>query len=777
MKPRLLMLTRPARVAMYLLCLSALVSVGCSSPTEYDNLGANEAADTFSGPRYLRGTIGSYGSFLNNQPRYVGGYGMVVDLNATGSNEVPGFLRTWLTNEMLRNNLGSVQFGTERFGPERVMADLGSSVVAVEGLIPPGAVRGSKFDVLVTMIDQTSTSLAGGRLFWPSRLSITGLDRSLAYTEVQGAAYGELFVNPVADKAEENPEFLRTAVVVNGGTVMESQRVQFVLNQPSYRIASAIAERINAKFEANDTDNLPTAVAKNDGLVEINMPTRFAGQPGLLLELIEHLYLDPTPAFIRPTAEALGNAMMVSPKERADAVSLAWKGLGPNSVPVLRQYYTSDSADARQAALEAGAWLNDTQTIKHLSKQAAEGEPAQRVRAANALVSMTRSNEARQIVRKMLGDPDTEVRLGAYEALSLVSDPIIKRLSVTDGTTHKFYIDRVPSDKPMVFALQGQELSIVIFGEDIPLRKNVFAKLGDSMALRTLPVDSIPVGLTGRFEGDSAFIPIHRCGALKMIESLTPVSQEPDAELPPPDWRVEVGDADGNTMLVNIRSTELQDAFGVELLNVPNRGEATEKPRAVAMVRIVQSGGTDDEGNPTPPVGELLALRDPAIPLPVALRHQAPGQREARLYRITPTVASLAYTLGYKVDNFNTQTGPDLSFSEVVRALYQLSAQNQIDAPFDARLSPLAQRIASAQRDNQIESRPEITEEELEKLDEAEAQRRDSRLRLPDGRPDSQPADLPIGRGGAEQEPQRPTITPEDLEKLDNDRDTAELER
>ena len=752
MKRRPLMLIRQAWSVLCLTLLSTFVLVGCATnETDYDNQGANEAANTFSGPTYLRGSIGSYGTFLNNQPRYVGGYGMVVDLEATGSNEVPGFMRDWLVNEMRQNNLGSVSFGTERFGPERVMADLGSSVVAVEGLIPPGAVRGSKFDVRVTMIDQTSTSLAGGRLFWPTRLSISGLDRGLAYTAPQAAAYGELFVNPVADHAEQTPEFLRRAVVVNGGTVLESQRVQFVLNQPSYRISNAIAERINARFEATDSDNLPTAVAKTDGLVEINLPKRFSGEPAKLLELIEHLYLDPTPGFIKPQAEALGESLVENPRERATSVSQAWKGLGPNAVPVIRTYYTHENADVRQAALEAGAWLNDTQTIQQLTKQARQGEPEQRIRAANALVAMTRSKEARQEVRRMLNDADSDVRLGAYEALSLVNDSTIQRLSVTDGTVHKFYIDRVPSDHPTVFALQGKELAIVIFGEDIPLRQNVFARLGERMALRTLPVDSIPVGLRDRFEGDSAFIPIHRCGALTMIESLTPVSREPGAELPPPDWRVEVGDSEGNTMLVNIRDTELQDAFGVNLLNIPNRGKASDKARAIAMVRLVKAAGKDEAGNPTPAVGELLALRDPKLPLPVALRYQAPGQQEANVYRITPTVASLAYTLGYKYDNFNTQAGPDLSFSQVVRALHQLSEQKQFPAPFDAKLSPLAQRIASAQKDDQTESRPEFNPEDFEAIEKEEARKRDAAKRAEPGVP---PPNLPVVPPGETRRPE-----------------------
>ena len=97
----------PTRPVLLLFVLSLMLA-GCSSPTEYD-VDHNQATATFDGPAYLRGTIGSYGTYINNEPRYVGGYGLVVDLNATGSNEVPGFLRDWLTTEMLRNNAGSVQ--------------------------------------------------------------------------------------------------------------------------------------------------------------------------------------------------------------------------------------------------------------------------------------------------------------------------------------------------------------------------------------------------------------------------------------------------------------------------------------------------------------------------------------------------------------------------------------------------------------------------------------------------------------------------------------------
>jgi hypothetical protein len=655
------------------------------------------------------------------------GYGMVVDLDATGSNEVPGFLRDWMVNEMRRNGLGSVQFGTERFGPERVMADLGSSVVAVEGLIPPGATRGSKYDVLVTLIDQTSTSLAGGRLFWPVQMSPTGLDRRLIYTESQGIGYGEVFVDPIRPaNADGNSEFVRQAVIVNGGTVTFPQKVQFVLNQPSYRVATLVSERINARFEAADTDDRATAHPLNDGLIEINVPKRFSANPEELFSLIEHLYLDPSPQFVRPQAETLGKALEQDPAERARPVSLAWKMLGPNATPVLREYYQHDNAEIQKAALQAGAWLNDAQTVAPLKQIAEEGGAADRVWAARSLVALTRSGEARQAVRDMLNDPDPAVRVGAYEALAMVRDTSIDRLSVTDGLAHKFYIDRVPSKHPMVFAIQGDEQAIVIFGDDVPLNKNTFAKIDDNITLTSLPISSIPVGLAGRSVGESAFVPLHRCGALQMTPSLTPVSDDPGAKLPPPDWRVEVGDDKGNAMILNIRKESLQDAFGVTMLNVPGRDTPTDKPRAVAMVRIVRDAGKDADGNPTPAVGELLQLRKADAPLPVALRIRKPNDREAKVYRITPTVATLAYTLGYKEDNINAKLGPDLSFSKVVHALYVLSKQGQYDATFDARISEVAQAIEAAQENNQAEPRPEWNPEDFEKLDAEAAERADS---------------------------------------------------
>ena len=72
-----------------LLAFATLVVTGCEiSPEKYE-VTNDQATRTFDGPRYLRGTIGSYGSFINNSPRYVGGYGVAVDLGTGRPTRAP----------------------------------------------------------------------------------------------------------------------------------------------------------------------------------------------------------------------------------------------------------------------------------------------------------------------------------------------------------------------------------------------------------------------------------------------------------------------------------------------------------------------------------------------------------------------------------------------------------------------------------------------------------------------------------------------------------------
>jgi hypothetical protein len=706
----------PTRTTARRLCRAALACLaavgiglagGCNNKQTLDTPVATEPGATFSGEAYLRGTVSSYGVLIDNTPLLVSGFGMVVDLNGTGSNEVPAFLREWLITEMRRNNVGSTRFGSDNLSPQRALADTGSAVVAVEGFVPPGAAVGSKFDLLVTMIDQNSTSLEGGRLFWPTTLTENGLNSQLMFIRPSAEAYGPMYINPVRG-ADPEIEFLRQAVVVNGGTVTEARQIQMVLNQRSYLRARQIADRVNERFPAGREDRVPTAVAKSDLIIEFNIPKRFAHDPESLLDLIAHLYLDPSPSFAPNQAAYLRDRLLEDPEGRARHIVSAWKTLGRNITPVLRELYAHDNMTVRTAALEAGAWLQDRQAVDPLVEMAAHDDPAMRVEVARWLVAFTGVPRARNTVRAMLNDDDPAIRIGAYEALSMVGDPNIERMAVGQGDQFKFYIDRVRCDKPMVFATQTDTPVLVIFGRDLGFRRSLFTQVGDALMIRTIPVDTIRAATAGLHEGETAYIPIHWQGRRELLEQELQTSLGVEADEPV--YQVELGDRDGEVMKVRLRGQDVMDRMREDLLFELPRSHAValDQPAAIAVVRLVEVPRRVNNQWQGEYVAELLALQPTDRPLPLAVRYSQPGVGEAQTYRIAPTVATLAYTLGYERDERLAKLGPDLPYSTVVQTLHQLCEQGLIPAPFEIQFNQIAQDVEDAQREGEIEERPEF---------------------------------------------------------------------
>ncbi|XAL98782.1 flagellar basal body P-ring protein FlgI [Phycisphaeraceae bacterium D3-23] len=680
---------------------------------------AAEPGATFTGEPYLRGTVQSYGTLVNNLPLLVSGYGMVVDLNGTGSNEVPAFLREWLITEMRRNNVGSADFGTDHLSPQRALSDTGSSIVAVEGFIPPGATPGSKFDLLVTMIDQNSTSLSGGRLFWPTTMTQNGLNSQLSYSRPMASGYGAMYVNPIPEDGEQI-EFLRQALVVDGGTVTEPRQVQMILNQRSRLRARQIADRINERFPAGREDRLQTAVPKDDLIIDFNIPERFSDDPEALIQLIGHLYLDPSPGFAPNQAQYLADKLLEDPTGRAPSVVSAWKTLGRTITPVLRELYTHEDLTVRTAALEAGSWLQDRESVDPLVALTRTGDAQSRINAARWLVAVNGVSRARQAIRTMLNDEDPAIRIGAYETLTLVGDSSIERMAVGRGSQFKYYIDRVESDHPMVFATQAETPTIVIFGDNPGFRNNLFTQVGDGLMIRSIPVDSVRAATAGLHEGETAFIPVHWQGQREQLEDEVRTSLGAEADQPL--FQTELGDREGDIVKVRIRGQAAMDMMREQLLMDLPRSQvmATARPASIAVVRLIEiprrkrnQDGTAGEWEGEY-VAELLALQDADTPLPLAVRYQRPGTREVQTYRITPTVATLAFTLGYDRSDHLAKLGPDLPYSTVVQAIHQMCEERLIEAPFQITFNEIAQRIEDEQRAGVIDDRPEFDDLEAE---------------------------------------------------------------
>ncbi len=468
------------------LVLCGLMVVGCETPTGPRVAPGGAPAPTYTGSAYLRGTIGSLVRLRSGTERaiLVNGYGIVVNLNGTGSTNAPPVLKQALINQMKKYGLGSARMNTLSMTPERVLADANTSVVRIDGFIPAGASPGLRFDVLVTAVDSQTTSLAGGTL-WTSTLGINGTGQAFKFLHEQAKANGPIYDNPYHEGADtgEAQEFGRQqAMIVAGGLVTAARDLELVLNQSSYTRSRAIADRINERFGMT-TDKKPLAKPMTDQLIKIHVPPRFADNPAGLIDLIMHQYLQMGPGFEAQQVRRLVQVLEERP-ETQEAVTLAWRSMGRPVVEVLRESYYHGQMSVRLASLEAGAWLGDERASQSLSELAKDLDPAIRKRVARTLVMLPRSLNGARTLKKLLDDEDTAVRVTAYESLATINDRVVTngRVAVADdrGTGIKYVIDTVPSERPLVYITQVGVPRIVIFGPGLGFKENMLSRMWDN---------------------------------------------------------------------------------------------------------------------------------------------------------------------------------------------------------------------------------------------------------------------------------------------------------
>lgn len=449
------------------LCALAILSMvvggyGCARKTP--QVKPAPPPPTYTGPAFLHGTVGSMCSLRGTEPLLVAGYGLVVNLRGTGSPDVPAFLRQWLINEMRKQGVGGSGYGMDSITPEQLLASPDTAVVLVQGLIPPGASVGTRFDVLVTALPQTqTTSLEGGQL-WTVDLSRDGADPALRFSrklaQASGPIYSDPFERPVSP--QPGPALQREAVVLSGGAVTESRELELILNQPSWQRSRAIADRINERFARAPSDRFDTAVPMTDAVIRLNIPARFAARPQELLNLINHLYVQRSANFEQEQAQKLADLLVAEPKWAGDVV-LAWESVGKTALPVLRRYYDHPKLEVRLAALDAGTWLEDEATMDQLALLALSADPTVRAQTARLLVNLPRSLRGTQRLHILLDDEEASVRVAAYESLATINDPIIQRVPIGEKERFKFVIDLVPSRKPLVYIAQARTPRLVIF--------------------------------------------------------------------------------------------------------------------------------------------------------------------------------------------------------------------------------------------------------------------------------------------------------------------------
>jgi len=482
-----------------------------------ENPRAVRSAGELSGevPNMLRGTIKQHVAMMgydatfsdSYKPALAAGYGLVVGLNGTGSNEMPPQVRAHMIADLARRGIGESTRGWGHLSPEQLLDSKDTAVVIVEAVIPQAAtgrkpsrgdlnashpsLRGTLFDLHVfAEPSSATTSLEGGFLI-PTYLRLGQLTTGKSQAREVATATGNLFINPFAQPGAIGRDSVRRTVgrILEGGEVLYNMPMRLVLIEPSHSRASMIQTAINRVFPEEFGQDGPTAHGMSDEQIEIRVPPSWKSDVPTFMNLMTHI----TMRLQNPESIALKIKRLLlqnpSPKN-ADAATWRWRAIGDRALPIIRQLYDYSDELPRLSALRSGGGLDDPMSVPFLVEMATTDIGlGSRLDALDLLQEMPADFRIETGLRPLLDSDDLEVRLRAAETLAKRGDPIIKNYTVN----HKFDLLLVPSSHNMVYVTQTGWPQIILTGDIEIERPLTLSTWGNTLLIKETPGDSTTI--------------------------------------------------------------------------------------------------------------------------------------------------------------------------------------------------------------------------------------------------------------------------------------------
>jgi hypothetical protein len=423
-------------------------------------------------PDWLRGSILERVDLAASEPQRISAFGLVTGLDFTGDPvNVPNTVREYMINLMVKRGFGRATVeGFERASPERVLQDPRTAIVRVDAFVPPGARTDERVDVVVSALDDNdTTSLAGGMLYLAD-LTPRGADpmNPGESVGVLAGARGPVMVNPVYayDADMSNPEVrrsLRRGVILNGGNLRANRPLVLRIRAAEARIARATDLRLDQQFGSSDVGE-----AQDEGIVLVNVPTRFQGDWEHFAGVVLHTYYFAGNDFAVIKARELVQEA-VKPEAPLQSLSYAMEGLGSGAVPIIEELLTHEKPDVVFASARAAAFIGSNAAELTLFQIASNVTHPYSVDATRVLGRLPRTPRVTTSLRALLDAPGNLVRAEAYMALARENDIRIATRHVGD----KFVLDQVESSAPpMIFVTQRGLPRIAFIGGPIRLAES-----------------------------------------------------------------------------------------------------------------------------------------------------------------------------------------------------------------------------------------------------------------------------------------------------------------
>ena len=428
--------------------------------------------------------IGEAAAIFGTDLREYEGFGIINGLMDTGGNVLPGSRREFILKEMRAEGVDT---------PNKILGQKSTALARLRVFVGPECIKGESIDLFAEIAEDCEASSLRNGWLMPSRINeMQFLGGAVKKSDLKARAQGALVILP--ESVTKKPADPRTAVVLGGAKLIESRRFSLRIRDSLRHVTTtaAISRAINDRYSFYEgAERKGVAVAKNDSLIQLEVPSRFRWD-------IQH-YTDSilTIAFTEESNELAERITkcrrLLDEPTTARRASLELESMGKQGISTLEEGLKNTNPETQFYAAYSLAYLNHppaAAVLANLARTTPEFVP-------QCLTGLQVLNHysAKEALEQLLQDDNPELRYGALLALRRRDshDAFTQGTLIGDSKNPLTHFVSIPSDKPLIAVSLQERPEITIFGENVGVMMSDFFEVNSRLTMRGDPDGKIRI--------------------------------------------------------------------------------------------------------------------------------------------------------------------------------------------------------------------------------------------------------------------------------------------
>ena len=461
------MRTRPRaaqqRIFFFLLCVFCLCPLGCNkfNPPKKDPV-KEEQKRVISNKGRL---VGDLAWPSNMTLAKIEGVCLVEGLPDTGADEPPSTYTTMVLQELQRDP-------EQKKTAKHRIASLSTAVALLEVIVPPGARKGDRLDVKVSLPPGSEATSIEGGIVTNARLHEYMATDVIHKGALDGLVSGRVILDPQTQEREEKTA-AKQGKIIGGAVIIRPRDIWLTIKEEerSAGVAQRLEDVINSRFsyKSNGTKKKVAHATGQASRISLVVPDEYRDNINRYVNVVCCISFFETPDEMNHRINDLRTKLLAP--ETSELASLQLEAIGPNNplaVEAIRSGMKSDQESIRYHSATAMAYMNvredradAARILAALARDNALLRPSCLAVLGTALKS---SPEVDAALHELLSVNSNETRYGAFRALWTrnPSDMMIQG-EIMEG---RFSYHALNCDgPPMVHIAMSKRPELVLFGK------------------------------------------------------------------------------------------------------------------------------------------------------------------------------------------------------------------------------------------------------------------------------------------------------------------------